>query len=680
MRNLVLILLAFCLLTLPASAWEQSFEGHPSDLADSVITSPTLTKVSYDNGYCLQGVLQNSIYETIQIDKAWNGKLSFSFQPYVVLDTGWGGDIGLRIYNSSGVAVFDDTTMVTFGPTHTKSRIEFIETVSGAGIECYKNGVLTGSTSYASSYDDYAYMVVYMRFPTNNGVGVRVDDFSSSSYIVSCDESATITDTYQYFWAGFPHPTDSDVGFYVEVYDPEGSMFYCTDDLSNYNKLSVPTSLIDDGGLYTIRLYSYDVDLNLDYLRASRSFEYIVPSTASMSLDTPEVSPSDQVSVFCYGASGYTIQCDPPGANNIQSHTISSDSCTVKFTLSDSCISGTGAVYLRTPAGAMVDYDYFTVIGGTGSDASISFGSGGYDNEDQLDIWYSGLPTGSTIYLQGSLNGVNVFETTATKSGTGIMYYVLTGQELDSVQVRAVYSGEILADDQADIAYGEDYVVSGAVYDAITVSPIENAAVTIAGITHYTDEVGRYTLTVPAGAQTAVITKADYNPQTTTINLLTPITVKNWYLVPEAATAGTGTIYGAVCDYETGAALANAIVAINDNNGTTKQALSRTSTGYYIFDELINGTTWTLTASKSGYDNYINSSVTADGSTFVLIRMVPEGYGTPTAPGADDGSTDSSTAERPGREGARESMESFEELVPGLIGLVVFKVIKELVS
>ena len=319
-------------------------------------------------------------------------------------------------------------------------------------------------------------------------------------------------------------------------------------------------------------------------------------------------------------------------------------------------------------------------MGGIGSDASISFDKQAYVNTDKIEIWYSDLPTGCQVQLTGTKSGssTKVINQVYTKSGSGVFYYQLSGQDIDSLYVVAAYDGELLDSDSATVANGDDYVIYGTVYDANTLTPISGASVAVGGWVKYTDEVGRYDMSVGAGTKNLVVGADGYNTLSTTMDIISVSTQKNIYLVPiTASEAGTGIIYGACADYDTGKAIETAYIQIS-NSSVTYSALGRSSTGAYIFEGLPDGSVWTLKASKTGYDNY-QKEITVNGSTFHLIRLVSQDSSS-TSGEDEDGDSTETTTERPGREAAKNAMKEFEALVPGLISLVGIKVFKELMK
>ncbi|KKH49776.1 hypothetical protein EO93_01820 [Methanosarcina sp. 1.H.A.2.2] len=305
---------------------------------------------------------------------------------------------------------------------------------------------------------------------------------------------------------------------------------------------------------------------------------------------------------------------------------------------------------------------------GVGAASTIELDKSTYLNTDKISIFYDALPPSTDIRLQGSLNGVITLEQSWIKTGSGILSYQLPGDNLTYLSVIAANEGELLAEDHARVAYGEDYVFYGSVYDSYTQTPIEGAEVNLQGVIVYSDGAGRYSIPTSPGSKSLTVNTTGYNTHYETVSLTQVTTLKNIYLVPLSESTGeTGLIYGACSDYETGQSIETAYIQISNTTGVTFSALGRSVTGAYVFEDLPNGSVWTLKASKTGYDNY-QQQITVNGSTFQLIRLVSQDYGGSTPPGDDDGD---STDDRPSREAAKDSLTWLEETMPGLVKLAV---------
>ncbi|WP_440944967.1 hypothetical protein ACSAZL_12465 [Methanosarcina sp. T3] len=673
-KIIILSLLALCLLTFPASAWEESFENHPNDGGyDNYFNCPTLELSSYEHGYCLV-MNEGDIPLTMQINSSFPGQFSFSVKGK---DEGHIGPvaIGFKLYNADNEVIFSDPNMKTISYNTAWTRLEFIETVSGNGIDCYANGVLSDSTAYSISGESAVRMEITVT-TSPYACGLYLDDFTTSSHnsVVSCDESADESDTYQYFRVGCPY-LKSGYSWFYRVYDSELNQVVTDTPISNLNELSIPVSSLSESEYFSIKLfYTYNGNT---YFSNSRTFDLTAITGYSLTIENPEVSPGELLNIYCYNASGFTLQCDGPSSDDLESYTISDTEELISYLVPEDSVSGTGVVILRNPSGAKVAYEYFEVVGGVGGNSEISFDKSAYTNSDKVSITYSNLPAGCQVQLTGTKAGssAKTISETYTKTGSGIFYYQLSGEDISSLYVVAAYDGELLDSDSATVASGDDYVIYGTVYDANTLTAIEGASVAVGGSVVYTDDAGRYDMTTSAGTKNLVVGADGYNTLSTTIDILSISTLKNIYLVPITASEGeTGIIYGACADYDTGEAIGTAYIQIA-NGSVSYSALGRSSTGAYMFEGLPNGSTWTLSASKTGYDNY-QKTITVNGSTFHLIRLVSQTSGGSTQPEDDD---DSST-ERPGRQAARESMEEFEEVVPGLLGFVVFAVFIKIIE
>ena len=684
MKKIILIsLLSFCLLCSPAMASYAgtSFEGHPfedfqvSDFDPCGEGSILPVEMDYEGRTVL--FFNCNVDPGIEVHHPFTS-CGFSLK-YSSSNPDW-SSFRISLYNESGDITISSQELTDIISTDGWTNIWFYLDTEANVIRIYEDGVYQKQISCGVPTSSFSKLRLWN---LGNSYNYYLDDlyFDEDEYIGTCSPVTAEDTTIYYSYSIFPV---AGYDYYIQIEDEDGTIL-TTNDISNSAGVSSfpHSSYISTEGTYYIRLYAEDTvyPTHPIYFLESNYFEYDIPESASFSINNPEVSPGDDIKVYCFDCSGYTLEYDGPASDDYQKITISTDSSNIYFDVPADSPSGTGVIILRNPAGTKIEYGYIEVIGGIGADASVSFGASGYGNTDTLDIWYSGLPSGALIYLQGSLHGINDFEIYNSKTGEGIMYYTLTGQEINSVSVYISYDGEILDRDQADIAYGSDYVCYGSVYDAATGATIDGAAVNIGGMVSYADH-GHYSVgSRSAGVNTYYVSADGYTPLSGNVTLATLATQKDFYMVSTSLTGGSGALYGVTSDISTGAALSSAYISIT--NGTASyQALGRTATGYYLFDGLPDNSTWTLSATKTGYDNY-QTSVTIDGSTFQLIEMVPIGYGAPTQPTdpADSTST-TTTTDRPGRDAARSTMEEFEESMPAVLGLIplvlFFKLIGEI--
>ncbi|WP_440947888.1 hypothetical protein ACSAZL_06485 [Methanosarcina sp. T3] len=668
-KIIILSLLALCLLSFPVSAWEESFENHPFDTGFSDTTGGFF-EINNDHGYAMKTYINAT--RTFNISRDFDGYLAFTSDTTFYTATA-ASNVGLRLYDSEGQIVFEDLTMCTMpsisGDTYDPRRIEFIETTSGAGIECYRDGELKESTAYIIDDFDEIETISVVFTPQGMNLGLIIDDLTNEFSMIGCDDEITYQETDQYFTIGCPYSKPGYNWFY-RVYNMDMDILVSDTIITNLSEKSLPVGLFTESGLYSIKLY-YIYDGSTHFSN-TRYFEYVGPAGYSISVENPEVEPGENLNVYCYNASGFSLVADGPGSDDSETYSITTDEQMVNYPIPSDSVSGTGVVILRNPSGGKVAYEYFEVVGGVGGDSEISFDKSAYTNTDKVAITYSDLPAGCQVQLTGTKAGssTKVISEIYTKTGSGVFYYQLSGEDISSLYVVAAYDGELLDSDSATIASGDDYVIYGTVYDANTLTAIEGASVAVGGTVQYTNDAGRYDMSVSAGTKNLVVGADGYNILSTTIDIVSVSTLKNIYLVPITASEGeTGIIYGACADYDTGQAVETAYIQIS-NGSITYSTLGRSSTGAYIFEGLQNGSVWTLSASKTGYDNY-QKEITVNGSTFQLIKLVSQDSSSTS--GDDDDSSTSSTdsTDRPSREAAKESLTWLEETMPGLIKLVV---------
>ncbi|AKB35524.1 hypothetical protein MSSAC_0934 [Methanosarcina siciliae C2J] len=664
-----IFLLLICLLTVaPASAWTITGED-PDENLDSVNTGTASWITSPSTGSYIK-YSWTTASTNIIINKPFSpNSISFSAKRGTS-SLGYGCTASIIGENGSTLCSFSLPSLST-----NYNRYEFVSGLPGY-LDIYVNGVFINTHPISDGE------ATALKFYLSNTGGTYskefyLDDISTDHYVFGCNDEVSLSDDSFFFSYGYPKSTDCN--FYVRLVEPNNE-FYEWDTSS----ASVGSYYLDRGdyftepGTYSLRLYMEDLLTGYDYLLYTKSLIYTVPDPASIHLLSSEIEAGEQLKVICYNAQGYTLQVVPLGGS-LTAYSINSLEKTVAHAIPLSTPVGRGTVILRNPSGGIVDYEYFDVYGGVSADASINLDKNAYVNTDAVKISYNDLPSGTTILFRGSDGDEYLIDKSWTKSGSGILSYELGGESLKSVMVYAVYSGTILDSDTATVAYGDNYAIYGTVYDANTLAPISGATVNIAGQVKYTDEVGRYDMTVSAGTQSISSTADGYNTYSSTINIISVSTQKNIYLVPVTPSEeGFGAIYGACADYETGAAIETAYIQISNSSGVTYSALGRSSTGSYIFEGIPNGSTWTLKASKTGYDNY-QKEITVNGSTFHLIRLVSQDSSS-TSGDYEDGDSTETTTERPGREAAKNAMKEFEALVPGLISLVGIKVFKELMK
>ena len=691
---MIFSLLLFCLLALPGSAWDMSFEKHPDDLEPDEYFSTEYVQTAYGNGSIVvsdhgyawrEPPIGNLVtYRTIYIENDFDGQIAFSTQYGGV--SAYTPSYGLILYDSENNVVFQDKDMVP-APKHTGSdyspwhRIEFVETSSGQGIDAFLDGVLKDSSTYIATPNGSVSKIGITVRATYGGGNTIYDDITTSSTtaIIACDEDFIQDDICQYFRVGYP--VVSGLNWYAYLYSPDGIVLNSVN-ITGQNEFSFPSSDITEDGTYTIRLYA-ESELGNKFFYASKSFVYNKPSENSILLDKDEYRPGNQMLIFTWipnFVDGYkvSLQYNTGAGWKSYEYDVTDDDYSKYFTIPSDAKAGKYYAYLITPRNEVVASDFYFVNAPSG-DTSITLDKTVYENTDAVKIYYKYLPDDSDITLQLRSGSTNIFtESWRDLSGSGVISFDIEGRAADSVYVQAVTpvpkgTDIILADITAEILSGNGFV-SGKVYDSITATPVSGATITIGSSSTVSDAVGYYELSTFLGTQPVSITKDGYQNYTGSMQVYDFAFSKLFYIVPTVST-GSNTLYGTVEDYYTGDPLTGTYIKIK-NGSTVYTMLTHSRTGNYLFDQEELSGSWDVTVTKTGYDTHTRT-VTIDGDTYLSIKLVPVG-GSSSAPdddssGSGSGSSggSSSSADRPSREAAKESLTWLEATMPNLIKLAV---------
>jgi hypothetical protein len=309
----------------------------------------------------------------------------------------------------------------------------------------------------------------------------------------------------------------------------------------------------------------------------------------------------------------------------------------------------------------------------------LSFNQASYSIGDTMTISYSDLPTDTQIYLRGSIADpfTVVYSQSYYRTGTGEISLSVPSSTATDYTVFAISNGYTLDSDHCDIAVSESEVrVYGTVYDAQSGATIENAHILINGTGPLSNEVGRYSAIIEAGAYPLVVSATGYNTQSYSSVSFMVDTNRNFYMSPESvgSSSSTTNLYGVVRDYETGGALQGAMLTVTNSTGFTKTTFS-SSTGFFQVSGLLNNSAYSVYSSLEGYDNYYNASITVTGMTWLEFSLVDEDYSLGT--GSDDSTT---TTDRPGRAAAEQTLVDLEGIIPGLIMVVVMIVFMNVIK
>ena len=644
-KEIIISLLALCLFTLPASAWEMTLEdadteaGNPYDVFSINSVNPKLSTV---NG-------NTWIY---QIDNAVEASGADSSNP-ILINHGFTDRFSFTFY---------DTQSSTSSYTYLRLRVLLLDKNNNTlascyvgeytgttqhriilynnnldGIDIYDNGVFKAGQSF-SDWDNVSKISIHACSKSDNGIksAAMFDDFLiDDDFILGIKDTVVTADsTIPWTW-GIPSMVS--YNYTAKLFDPD------EEEIQNWtistgtgvtssglNTINTDTKVIKPG-TYTLRLYGQDMIGGNQpvYYLASKTFSYSIASSATMDLQTPEVRSGERVKVYCYQASGCTLEFDAPGSNTYQKTTISGNSVNIYYTIPDDCPSGTGVVILRDAQGNKLDFDYFEVSGSITQNSDITFDKDDYVNGDTVGIWYSWLPTGSTIVLKGLKDGDEVFRQTWTKGGTGKVTYDLSN-EVDTLIAQLVYDGSILDQHSRYLATGDSAILSGVVYDSKTKAVVPGAFVSVDGMGVYADSAGRYNIAVSLGSHTFACSADNYHTATGNLTMRGNFVV-NLYITPIETTLTGSSYYGNCADYNSASPLSGVTVTLSNSTDTLS---TFSGTGGQFLINCANGT-YTMRASKSGYDT-VSYQVTVSGDTFNLIRLPASGSGVVTPPNPDD--------------------------------------------
>lgn len=688
-------------LALPASAWEQSFELHPNDDDLSYMTADNFSLKTYTeiptllnpggDGLFYYCYITEDIYQDIRIDRPFTDYFTFEF--YTRSPASANIDIFLELYNGDGVN-YSPTSDYLCSPvtttTITKYKMEFVRT--STGLDVYANDVLVKSTTFVdpSEADGSGYMIV--RFLNKNMpyAWIGVDNFiGSPDYaLVSCDTELEDGENNQNYKVSFPYPDNRYM--FTRVYAPNGTVIQTTN-VSLWTQYSIPQTMITQDGTYSIKLFAHDTMTNSDIYYSSRYFIHNIPSSDSLTLNKDQYSPGEQMQIFTLidnFVSGYTVSISYKTDTGLTAYTynVPSDDYTKVWPLPSKSIAGTYFVYLKDPENNIVASDYYYLAAPLG-EVSLTLDKQTYENNDSVKIFYAAMPEDTRIDFYLLSGSTKVYTTQwLTVSGSGVKTVPIAGKAADSIYVKAtqgdIFEGTVLSDVTASILSGTGFI-TGKVYDSNTNVPVSGATVYIGGSEAITNTLGFYEMTALMGTQPVSITKDGYNQYTGNVQIYSiSSTEKNFYLVP-LHSSGSNTLYGTITDYYSGAPLSTAYIQIK-NGSVSYSMLSHSKTGNYLFDQADLIGSWEITVTKTGFDTY-TGIVSIEGDTYKSIKLAPVGG---TSIDAEDTNTSSDTndgiseitgpGERPGREAARESMEQFEAVIPGIIGFVILRILMEL--
>lgn len=704
--KIILSLLAFSLLALPGSAWEQSFENSAQDIDESLFTSAERAGTGIEQ--YLNGTVYNAGYigsagqtTFFYINKSIDDHLEFT--AYTERSSTGYITVGLGLYDENDSECFYDETFGTVSIPATGTgitRVEYRETTSGAGWDCYINGAKVDSSSYLSTPKSISRVKLVFWSNAGNCI-LRVDDFTTGTGIVATDPTCLYSDEGQTYKVGYPAMASS--YWFVRIYDVTGEMINEQNVTSGIEYFIPSTELIQDGQ-YEIDLYRHYNTTGQNFYYTNKLFTNTLPSSVSLALIDQAYAPGDTVRITGHISPYYpgyyiTISGSTGDPDENARFELTKEDQTFLYTIPSTAVDGGRVVCLRSPAGSPLKTMYFDIAGGT-SGTSIRFDKNVYTNTNEISIRYTDIPSDATIQVKGTFQGTEIFSNSYSKTGSGIFVHNLLGENINKITVQVIQKGIILDSDFAEVANGE-YQVSGVIYDTEDKTTISGALISCAGRQATSGAYGKFSLIVPAGTQTFQISADGYTTQTISIDVVNIQQTNNFYLVAvPLAGENPNMLYGLVTDRANGEPLQSAYIQItNQSTGVSYSTLSWSDTGHYSFDYSGMAGAWTIVVQKTGYENY-KTVITISGQTYLNIQMQDadeaaddplwsdpdnedeDNDGIPDNTDNEDGrdSGDITGGERPGRQAAKDSMEMFESIVPGLIGIALLRVLMELLT
>lgn len=699
MRNVFFVLLLLiCIAPASAEDWELTFEnsdyevGPYSDLISSESPSSLSLNTIYRSSAAVSCPRTSTPTATFTLNHGFDSYFAYTYYSYGSFRAGSPVQTYYRCptqtcdaYNSTGSLLFSFTYQPSPGGgsygttaafTAPYNRIEFVRGLSGYTV--YVNGVTQASfpLNISNQVDHLVISETLVFYSwTSQYMYLYYDDFTTHPFILGGSDKL-VGDSYALTYGIAASSARTQ---FLKLFAPDGSIISTTDlGHSTSGSCSFDSSTFSSPGVYTFRLYAIYTDGSKQFLcsKSVTSGESTSTTDCIIELDESSYSAGDEISIYTFTSpwdSGYQLKLYSKSRLE-KTISITSQDQNSKYVIPDDALSESWLVQLIAPDGSTETAVSFSVLGNLYPDTALKFERDAYTIDDKVRIFYDDLPPETTVLLRGSrADPTKVFEKQwDDRTGTGTLTYQLTGQDIQYLEVWASCQGSVLASDLVRVSQGSDYILSGAVYDALSNVPLPGVMIGLSGDMHYTNEAGRYSLTLPAGSNYIQLFKDGYHSDSLNLTLSNPTTSRNWYIIPVTSETG-GTLYGATANYADGSPVGSVYVRIyNESDGTSHSMLTKSSTGYYSFDSLPIGSTWTLEASKTDYDNY-KATVTVSGETLHLVRMISENYD-PNAPPVStpgDGTGSSTTTDRPSRAAARESLNWLEETIPSLVKLVV---------
>ncbi|MDD4484626.1 MAG: carboxypeptidase-like regulatory domain-containing protein [Methanoregula sp.] len=283
----------------------------------------------------------------------------------------------------------------------------------------------------------------------------------------------------------------------------------------------------------------------------------------------------------------------------------------------------------------LLDQQWFGYYNGGGS---IAFGEDAYVSSQTATISHTITYftfgefeyRGQVIDLQGtekeswsitSASGSHPIDLTDYTTGT----YVVLLQATD----RDTGDEYVFAADTATV--NQEVWVNGTAYNAETGAPLSGVTVTIqqldATATNVTIEDGSYAAVTGLYTDNAISVNASATNYTHSNFTFTPLShglkTVNLYLVPTTPTFSGTAIGGLVYNTPYRQAVGGATVTIE--NDTWSATNTTNSAGYYLFEDLVEDGTYTVSSTQTGYQPSTEYTATAGNATFTPQDIQMEG-------------------------------------------------------
>lgn len=660
-------MLLLCLLALPASAWECTFENYPGDI---YIEEPNIFSGDFNfentNGNSYYHAFTNTygVDKNFHVEKGFENSLFFSINA-----NGLNNYLTVKFYDANGTLLASRTT--DYEANSGNQRVSILRSGASNNYDMYYDGkYYTISTPVGSEIASFS---ISMRIYTaGTNLHIYIDDLKADEadgdMILGFDSPAKTLENKD---ISYGIDCADDYVYNLSLYNSTGSIISTQSISADSGKRTF--TMPSTAGNYKVRLTGYDSTANpkVNYFLYTKDLvvEGLDTYNSVVEFDKDLYSKGEMARIsthFSPYSSGYRMMF-VYGDKYIENQ-ITQEDQSFPMVIPLNIDTNYVFAYIVDSSGDVLAYDQAEIEGMT-PDPVLKLDKSSYSPSDSIQVQYWYIPVGTKLTATYYLNGVKKQSSTITiNSVSGTEHFTIGGRDADSVTISAHSDTKVYASVSADIYFG-NYYVSGKVFDMITGATVSDAIVSTTAFSVTTDENGAYNHSVSPGQIYVTIAADGYEDLHTSMYLISPSTVKNFYIIPEY-TSGDSSVFGAVVDFYNGAGIQGALVKIQQN-GTTYTAMT-SKKGYFLIDVPGMSGSWKMTVSKTGYESY-SKTITLSGDTYEDVSLVPVGGATadPDSSG-DSGSPGSSdSTDRPSREAAKDSLTWLETTMPNLIKLAV---------